>query len=186
VWVIDAGCEIDLWRLERIVGWEVYGKEKDAALKGTIALASGIMISHLVLLVATIRYAKENSITYWTHNRSLPVKLRKSKNVSMSLCLYVARDGPGAQERHKLTRSSPIGPAEHEEGGSLVCKIRQKEFGVSVALSRTWSASQPEHSRLSTALPSDAEYAHRPRSVSSLLMRFRAIAGKICVNVRSL
>ena len=131
--MIDSGCEIDLWRLERIVGWEVYGKEKDAALKGTIALASGIVISHPVLLVATIRYADENSITYWTHNRSLPVKLRKSKNVSMSLCLFVACHGPRVHERHKLTRSSPIGPAEHDEGGSLVWKMRQKEFGVRVA-----------------------------------------------------
>lgn len=46
----------------------------------------------------------------------------------MSLRLFVARDGLGEQERHKLTRSSPIGPAEHDEGGSLVWNIRQKEF----------------------------------------------------------
>lgn len=36
--MIDSGCEIDLRRLERIVGWEVYGKEEDAALEWTIAL----------------------------------------------------------------------------------------------------------------------------------------------------
>ena len=31
IWVVDAGCEIDLWRLEGIIGREVNCKEEDAA-----------------------------------------------------------------------------------------------------------------------------------------------------------
>ena len=36
--MVDSGCEIDLGWLEWIVGWEMYCKEEDAALKWTIAL----------------------------------------------------------------------------------------------------------------------------------------------------
>ena len=38
VWVIDSSREVDLRRLEWVIGWEVYGKEEDAALEWTIAL----------------------------------------------------------------------------------------------------------------------------------------------------
>jgi hypothetical protein len=31
VWMVDAGCEVDLWWLEWVVGWEVNGEEEDAA-----------------------------------------------------------------------------------------------------------------------------------------------------------
>ena len=47
--MIDSGCEVDLGRLERVVGWEVYGKEEHAALEWTVALCYGILISHLFL-----------------------------------------------------------------------------------------------------------------------------------------
>ncbi len=29
--MVDAGSEVDLWRLERVVGREVYGEEEDAS-----------------------------------------------------------------------------------------------------------------------------------------------------------
>jgi hypothetical protein len=65
-------------------------------------------------------HRKENRITYWTHNRSLPVKLRKATNVSIDL-RHIPSHSIGAASRigYRLTRSSPIGPAEHDEGGSL-------------------------------------------------------------------
>ena len=44
--MIDSSREIDLWRLEGVVGWEMYGKEENTALKRTIALECGISISH--------------------------------------------------------------------------------------------------------------------------------------------
>ena len=31
VWVVDTCCKVYLGRLERVVGWEVDGKEKDTA-----------------------------------------------------------------------------------------------------------------------------------------------------------
>lgn len=31
VWVVDAGGEVDLWRLEWVVGWEVDCQEEDTA-----------------------------------------------------------------------------------------------------------------------------------------------------------
>jgi hypothetical protein len=36
--VVDSSCEVDLRGLEWVIGWEVYGKEEDAALEWTIAL----------------------------------------------------------------------------------------------------------------------------------------------------
>lgn len=47
VWVVDAGCEIDLWRLEGVVGREVDGEEEDAARVRAVALfakVSGIFV----------------------------------------------------------------------------------------------------------------------------------------------
>lgn len=35
--VVDAGGEVDLWRLERVVGREMDGKEEDAAGVGRVA-----------------------------------------------------------------------------------------------------------------------------------------------------
>jgi hypothetical protein len=52
--MVDSGCEVDLRRLERVVGWEVYGKEEDAALEWTIALQFGIVISHPFVLIAIL------------------------------------------------------------------------------------------------------------------------------------
>jgi hypothetical protein len=36
--VVDSSREVDLRGLEWVIGWEVYGKEEDAALEWTIAL----------------------------------------------------------------------------------------------------------------------------------------------------
>jgi hypothetical protein len=85
--VVNSGCEVDLGGLEWVVGWKVYGKEEDAALEWTIALQCGIVISHLVFRVVTIETAigRKTKITYWTHNCSLPMKLRKTTNVSIDL-----------------------------------------------------------------------------------------------------
>ena len=44
--MIDSRREVDLWGLEWVVGWEVYGKEEDAALEWTIALQHEVLISH--------------------------------------------------------------------------------------------------------------------------------------------
>ena len=84
--MVDSSREVDLGRLEWIVGWKVYGKEEDAALEWTIALKCGILISHLLSVNVTVIFdaaVVEESITYWTHDSSLPVELRKSRNVSM-------------------------------------------------------------------------------------------------------
>lgn len=45
-------------------------------------------------------------------------------------------DAGGKYNRGGLTRSSPIGPAEHDEGGSLVPKAGQTKVRYGVALSR--------------------------------------------------
>jgi hypothetical protein len=45
--MVDSSREVDLRGFERIIGWEVYGKEEDAALEWTVALEFGILISHL-------------------------------------------------------------------------------------------------------------------------------------------
>lgn len=45
-----------------------------------------ILISHLLSVTVTVIFDAaivEESITYWTHDGSLPVELRKSRNVSM-------------------------------------------------------------------------------------------------------
>lgn len=47
VGVVDAGCEVDLWRLEGVVGREVDGEEEDAARVRAVALfakVSGIFV----------------------------------------------------------------------------------------------------------------------------------------------
>lgn len=36
--MVDASCEVHLWRLEGIVGGEVNGEEEDAARIGAVAL----------------------------------------------------------------------------------------------------------------------------------------------------
>ena len=38
VWVVNAGCEVDLGGLEWVVRWEMYSKEEDTALEWTVAL----------------------------------------------------------------------------------------------------------------------------------------------------
>jgi hypothetical protein len=82
--VVDSSREVDLRGLEWVVGWEVDGKEEDAALEWTIALKCGILISHLFSAVGIFDTAvAKKSITYWTHDGSLPVELRKSRNVSI-------------------------------------------------------------------------------------------------------
>src|ERR1700712_4619945 len=85
--VVDAGGEVDLRRLEGVVGGEVDREEEDAAGVGGVARA---------------------------HDGRLPVELRM-------LCQYrclAAIAPPQARFGGALTRSSPIGPALHDEGGS--------------------------------------------------------------------
>jgi hypothetical protein len=53
--MVDSSREVDLRGLEWIVGWEVYGKEEDAALEWTVALKSGILISHLLFVTGNFR-----------------------------------------------------------------------------------------------------------------------------------
>jgi hypothetical protein len=59
-----------------------------------------------VLLVSLLRTTSWEA--YWTHDGGLPVKLKY-----VSVCPLVERN------IDIRTRSSPIGPAEHDEGGSL-------------------------------------------------------------------
>src|SRR5271170_6910716 len=118
----------------------------------------------------------KESITYWTHDGSLPVELRKSRNVSMDpdpVSSYL--DAYGEHNKGRLTRSSPIGPAEHDEGGSLVPKAGQTKVRDSVALSGTSTAPCGQDFDPAIAFSISTEKTHRPRSVSSLLMRFKAI-----------
>jgi len=92
--MVDSSREVDLRRLEWVVGWEVDGKEEDAALEWTVALKCGILISHLLSVIGIFNAAVvKEGITYWTHNGSLPVELRKSRNVSIDpgLCPFASR-----------------------------------------------------------------------------------------------
>lgn len=70
------------------------------------------------------------------------------------------------------TKSSPIGPAEHEEGGSL--QDNSQYSGSSskkqlVIASGEWGVEMKRSS--------DRGKTHRPRSVSSLLILLRAMLG---------
>ena len=83
--MVDSSCEIDLGGLEWVVGWEVYGEEEDAALEWTIALKVWNLDQSspsLLLEISDAAVVKEG-ITYWTHNGSLPVELRKRRKVSI-------------------------------------------------------------------------------------------------------
>jgi hypothetical protein len=54
--MIDSSREVDLGGFEWVIGWEVYGKEEDAALEWTIALKCGILISHLLSVTVTCNF----------------------------------------------------------------------------------------------------------------------------------
>lgn len=49
---------------------------------------------------------------------------------ALILALLSNLDAGGEHNRGRLTRSSPIGPAEHDEGGSLVTKVSQTKGSV--------------------------------------------------------
>jgi hypothetical protein len=44
--------------------------------------------------------------------------------------LSLSLNADGEHSKGRLTRSSPIGPAEHDEGGSLVPKVGQTKSSV--------------------------------------------------------
>jgi hypothetical protein len=92
--VVDSGCEVDLWWLERVICWKMDRKEEDTALERTVTRA---------------------------HDCCLPVKLQMF--VSQLVFEYPSLTPTEQAELgwlHRIrTRSSPIGPAEHDEGGSL-------------------------------------------------------------------
>jgi len=73
-----------------------------------------------------------------------------------------------------LTRSSPIGPAEHDEGGSLFEQSGQYSRKMKL---RLFSDSATAHVPACPAISSGE--THRPRSVSSLLILLSAIV--MCV-----
>lgn len=52
-------------------------------------------------------------MTHWSHDSCLPAELFSNMSVNYSCSKERVEDQPG------LTRSSPCGPAEHDEGGSL-------------------------------------------------------------------
>ena len=54
--MVDSSRKVDLRGLEWVIGWEVYGKEEDAALEWTIALKCGILISHLLSVTVTCNF----------------------------------------------------------------------------------------------------------------------------------
>lgn len=94
VGVIDAGGEVDLWWLERVVGWEVNREEEDAA--GVRRVAG-------------------------SHDGRLPVELCTKTYQYLIVTDSSYRAVPRGDFRWRgLTRSSPIGPALHDEGGSLL------------------------------------------------------------------
>ena len=94
--MVDSSCEIDLGGLEWVVGWEVYGEEEDAALEWTIALKVWNLDQSSPSPLSKISDAAvvKEGITYWTHNGSLPVELRKSRRSALILVLYLKADLP--------------------------------------------------------------------------------------------
>ena len=100
--MIDARCEVDFRRLERVVCGEVDREEEDAA---------------------SVRRVTR------THYCGLPVELfvdKVSKGYDIGCSPFVSWFAKvltavtnRGRPREKRTRSSPIGPAEHDEGGSL-------------------------------------------------------------------
>ena len=106
--------------------------------------------------------------TYRSHNGGLPVKLE----VQVSTWRY-----PSIQKEkaRKHTRSSPIGPAEQELGGSLraMCQYLQTITGKS-------STAQEQGGKMQ----SQNIETYRPRSVNSLLIRLRAMM-YVCLRVVS-
>ena len=105
-----------------------------------------------ILVTVDLLFTGFAASTYRSHYRRLPVKLQGCVNTTALRLGFVANQS-------RRTRSSPIGPAEHEDGGSL------------------WMDSSAQDHRgvfaLRGAPPDDDTY--RPKSVSSLLMRFKAI-----------
>jgi hypothetical protein len=49
---------------------------------------------------------------------------------ALILALFTLYLDAGGEHKDRLTRSSPIGPAEHDEGGSLVPKASQSGGSV--------------------------------------------------------
>lgn len=96
--MVDAGGEVDLRRLEGVVCGEVDREEEDTARVWRVAGA---------------------------HDRRLPVELRLLVQLLLPIpCLEAGQAGGWSLAAQPnlggLTRSSPIGPALHDDGGSLV------------------------------------------------------------------
>lgn len=168
VGVVDTGGEVDLGRLEGVVGREVDGEEEDTA--GVWGLALFIMVSQALANLRTRRsearfWARKRvsasprcrrilptshlclesgGNTHRTHNRSLPVELFTSVSRVLNSHDRSLRRGirsntvmtcvPATcvhQSGGKVmpTRSSPTGPAEQEEGGSLQRKSQHRYSG---------------------------------------------------------
>ena len=125
--VVDAGGEVDLGGLEGVVGGEVYRKEEDTARVWAFTLQD-LLVTVLVRWTQTChRHVMDQKgiilltgpmmvACQWncTAELSAPFLHRYnllSTSIASPLSLSIISN------RH--TRSSPIGPAEHEEGGSL-------------------------------------------------------------------
>lgn len=78
------------------------------------------------ITVGTVRNTTARTSTYRSHDGSLPVKLNGWPRLVVLLDMMksdpwrdILRDWISKGRGH--TRSSPIGPAEHDDGGSLLC-----------------------------------------------------------------
>ena len=91
------------------------------------------------------------------------------------------RSSEGRGLRH--TKSSPIGPAEHDDGGSLYARLLVEAPDNVLSLIERFSKAVAGWADIPPlAADKKAFRAYRPRSVSSLLIRFRAMT-KVWMNV---
>lgn len=110
--------------------------------------------------------------THGSHYGCLPVKLcpRRALVYRKPYKKILWRHGCWGRLKGGRTRSSPMGPAEHDEGGSLLILI-SPVYSMPGAGHEVGSLFKTDLQ----CLPLQRWYAYLPRSVSSLLIRLRAI-----------
>jgi hypothetical protein len=80
-------------------------------------------------------------------------------------------------------RSSPIGPAEHDDGGSLQCICQPSSFPLCLHLI-DMKQIVPLLDTIPDSCSWGGKWTYRPRSVSSLLIRFNAIVwSEVCIRM---
>jgi hypothetical protein len=95
-------------------------------------IVSGAIFDNITVIFP----GKCREVTYGAHDGCLPVKLQKVA-VSMVVLVHLSPSPLEGVKRCRFqqrqgrqrTRSSPIGPAEHEEGGSLCTLVSQLSRG---------------------------------------------------------